>query len=239
MITGAAGGIGAATVQRFLREGACVAAMDLNIDDLSAIVVDNDSERILVHRGDCTDEAALAAFHAAAQRKFGPVDVLFNSVGQSARERAAPFDQSAEDVWRFVLEVSLVTTMRLSSMVAPEMRKRGGSIINMGSDAAFVGDANLADYAAAKMGVVGFSRALSRELASYGVTVNVIAPGAIKTKAHETLPKEVLDRIKADTPARRVGTPGEVAGVVAFLASADARFITGQTILINGGRWML
>ncbi len=176
MITGAAGGIGAATTQRFLREGARVAVMDRDVGDLAQFVANGDSTRMLVHEGDCTDEDALNSFHAETQEKFGPIDVLFNSVGQSARERAAPFEQSAEDVWRFVLEVSLMTTMRLSKLVVPDMRKRGGSIINMSSDAAFVGDANLADYAAAKMGIVGFSRTLARELASEGVTVNVIAP---------------------------------------------------------------
>jgi NAD(P)-dependent dehydrogenase (short-subunit alcohol dehydrogenase family) len=129
--------------------------------------------------------------------------------------------------------------MRMSRLVVPAMRARGGRIINMSSDAAFVGDAGLTDYAAAKMGIVGFTRALARELASYGVTVNAVAPGAIRTRAHERLTPSVIERIKATTPAGYVGEPEDVAGVVAFLASHDARYVTGQTLLIDGGRWMI
>ncbi|TPQ47628.1 short-chain dehydrogenase, partial [Prosthecomicrobium hirschii] len=169
-----------------------------------------------------------------------PVDILFNNVGQSGRERAAPFHESDEAVWRFVLEVSLFTTLRMARLVVPGMRARGsGRIVNMSSDAALVGDAGLADYAAAKMGIVGFTRSLARENAAFGITVNAVAPGAIRTRAHDRLTPAVLDRIKAGTPAGFIAEPEDVAGCVAFLASDDARYITGQTLAIDGGRWML
>src|SRR5205807_8019243 len=100
--------------------------------------------------------------------------MLFNTFVQSGRVRAAPFHEYAEWVWRFVLEVSLFTARLMSRLVVPAMRERGGRIINMSSDAAFVGDAGLTDYAAAKMGIVGFTRSLARELAPYGVTVNAV-----------------------------------------------------------------
>jgi NAD(P)-dependent dehydrogenase (short-subunit alcohol dehydrogenase family) len=139
-----------------------------------------------------------------------------------------------------VLEVSLFTAMRMARLVAPAMRERRfGRIVNMSCDAAFVGDAGLADYAAAKMGVVGFTRALARELAPFGVTVNAVAPGAIRTRAHDRLAPEVIDRIKAGAPAGFIAEPEDVAGCVAFLASDDARYVTGQTLLIDGGRWMV
>lgn len=238
VITGAAHGIGAATARRFLDEGARVAAIDREADGFAGLEAEHG--RLLAVAGDCTDAAALADFHARALAAFGPVDVLFNNVGQSGRERAVEFHASSEEVWRFVLEVSLFTTMRMARLVAPAMRERGcGRIVNMSSDAAFVGDAGLADYAAAKMGVVGFTRALARELAPFGVTVNAVAPGAIRTRAHDRLAPGVIDRIKAGAPAGFIAEPEDVAGCVAFLASDDARYVTGQTLMIDGGRWMI
>ena len=237
VITGAAHGIGAATVKRFLAEGARVAAIDREefADDLAGQA----GERFLPVAGDCTDAPTLSDFHARTLATFGPVDILFNNVGQSGRERAGPFHESVEDVWRFVIEVSLFATMRMSRLVTPSMRDRGGRVINMSSDAALVGDAGLVDYAAAKMGVVGFTRALAREMAPHGVTVNAVAPGAIRTRAHDRLTPSVIERIKSTTPAGFIAEPEDVAGVVAFLASDDARYVTGQTLLIDGGRWMV
>ncbi len=238
-ITGAAHGIGAATARRFLAEGARVAVIDREGDGFAANLADTPADMLMTMAGDCTDAAVLTEFHARAVAAFGPVDVLFNNVGQSGRERAAPFHESQEEVWRFVLEVSLFTTMRMSRLVVPTMRERGGRIINMSSDAALVGDAGLTDYAAAKLGVVGFTRALARELAPHGVTVNAVAPGAIRTRAHDRLTPAVLERIKATTPTGFIAEPEDVAGCVTFLASEDARYVTGQTLLIDGGRWMI
>jgi NAD(P)-dependent dehydrogenase (short-subunit alcohol dehydrogenase family) len=240
IVTGGANGIGAATARRFLAEGARVAVIDREPPDFAAALAPDQHARLLAVAGDCTDADALAAFHAQAETAFGPVDILFNNVGQSGRERAAPFHESDEAVWRFVLEVSLFTTLRMARLVVPGMRARGrGRIVNMSSDAALVGDAGLADYAAAKMGIVGFTRSLARETAGLGITVNAVAPGAIRTRAHDRLTPAVLDRIKAGTPAGFIAEPEDVAGCVAFLASDDARYITGQTLAIDGGRWML
>lgn len=242
VVTGGGQGIGAETAWRFLQHGARVAVLDLDCAPLQdRLLSDRDAQaRCMCVRGDCTDAAVVADFFATVARDFGPVDILFNNVGQSARARGGPFVSSEEETWRFVIEVSLMTTLRASRHVAAGMCARGhGRIVNMSTDAAFAGDVGLADYAAAKMGVVGFTRSLARELAPHGVTVNAVCPGAIRTRAHDTLCPEVLERIIANTPAGFVGTPADVAAAVCFLAGDDARFITGQTLLIDGGRWMV
>lgn len=238
-ITGAAHGIGAATARRFLSEGGRVAVIDREEDGFEEYRDGFPSDRLMVMVGDCTEASVLAEFHTRTVAAFGPVDILFNNVGQSGRERAAFFHESDEDVWRFVLEVSLLTTLRLSRLVVPSMRERGGRIVNMSSDAALVGDAGLTDYATAKMGIIGFTRSLARELAPFGVTVNAVAPGAIRTRAHDRLTPAVIEKIKATTPAGYIAEPADVAGCVAFLASEEARYVTGQTLLIDGGRWMI
>ena len=240
VITGGGNGIGAATAKRFLALGAHVAVIDRDIDGQADIMSVADNSCFLKMQGDCTDLPTLEHFVATVRRHFGEIDILFNNVGQSGREKAAKFIESQEEVWRFVLEISLLSAMRMSRLVAPAMcERRSGRIVNMSSDAAFVGDAGLADYAAAKMGVVGFTRALARELAASGVTVNAVAPGAIRTRAHDRLAPDVLDKIKAGTPAGFIAEPDDVAGVVVFFASDDARYITGQTLLVDGGRWMV
>ena len=239
LVTGAANGIGAACARRFAGDGAKVAVIDRDARGFDAALADLPSDRVFWMAGDCTDFATLSAFHAKAVERFGAVDILVNNVGQSGRERASEFHLSDEDVWRFVLEVSLICTMRMSRLVCAGMRERGGRFINMSSDAALVGDTELADYVAAKMGVIGFTRALARELAPFRATVNAVAPGAIRTQAHDKLPKDSIDRIIRGTPTGFIGVPEDVAAAVAFLASDEARFITGQTLLVDGGRWML
>jgi NAD(P)-dependent dehydrogenase (short-subunit alcohol dehydrogenase family) len=239
MVTGGGNGIGAVCARRFAEEGACVAVIDREAEGLARALKGLPAARVHAVVGDCTDGAALRAFHESTAAKFGPIDILLNNVGQSGRERSRPFHLSDEEVWRFVLEVSLLTAMRMTRLVAPTMRERGGRIVNMSSDAAFAGDAGLADYATAKMGLIGFTRSLARELAPFRTTVNAVAPGAIRTRAHDLIPPEVIDKIKRETPAGFVGEPEDVASAVAFLASEEARFITGQTLLIDGGRWMI
>lgn len=242
VVTGAANGIGRATALAFAAAGADVALLDLEAEPLASLAGEIEAlgRRAMALNLDCTDRAMIEVGFAAIRERFGRVDVLFNNVGQSARERATEFWESEPETWDFVLRVSLRSAMLCSRQVVGEMRaRRSGKIVNMSSESAFYGDTGLVDYSAAKMGAVGFTRALARELAPFRVNVNAVAPGAIGTRAHERLPAEVIDRIKTSTPMGYIGQPEDVANVVVFLASEDSRFITGQSLLIDGGRWMI
>ena len=242
VVTGAANGIGRASALRLAREGADLAVVDREGEALHAVgrAIEELGRPALAITADWTDAVAVGEAFAAIRRRFGRIDILFNNVGQSARERASEFHMSEEETWRFVIEVSLLTTMRATRLAVEEMRARkSGRIVNMSTESAFYGDVGFVDYAAAKMGVVGFTRALARELAPYQINVNAVCPGAIRTRAHDRLPVEVIDRVRTSVPMGYVAEPEDVAGVVAFLASDDARYITGQSILIDGGRWMI
>ena len=242
VVTGAANGIGRASALRLAREGAHLAVVDREGEALHAVerAIEELGGPALAITADWTDAVAVGEAFAAIRRRFGRIDILFNNVGQSARERASEFHMSEEETWRFVIEVSLLTTMRATRLAVEEMRARkSGRIVNMSTESAFYGDVGFVDYAAAKMGVVGFTRSLARELAPYQINVNAVCPGAIRTRAHDRLPVEVIDRVRTSVPMGYVAEPEDVAGVVAFLASDDARYITGQSILIDGGRWMI
>ena len=242
VVTGAANGIGRASALRLAREGADLAVVDREGEALHAVgrAIEELGRPALAITADWTDAVAVGEAFAAIRRRFGRIDILFNNVGQSARERASEFHLSEEETWRFVIEVSLLTTMRASRLAVDEMRARkSGRIVNMSTESAFYGDVGFVDYAAAKMGVVGFTRSLARELAPYQINVNAVCPGAIRTRAHDRLPVEVIDRVRTSVPMGYVAEPEDVAGVVAFLVSDDARYITGQSILIDGGRWMI
>ena len=242
LVTGAANGIGRSSALALARAGADLAILDIESEPLEQLAQElrEDSHRVIALSVDCTDSEGIATAFETVTKQLGPIDILFNNVGQSARAKASAFADSSEDTWRFVVEVSLFTTLRMSRLVVPGMIARGrGCIINMSTESAFYGDTGLADYAAAKMGVVGFTRSLARELAAQHIRVNAIAPGAIHTRAHDRLPAELIDRIRKSVPLGYVAEPEDVAHVVVFLASNASRYITGQTLLIDGGRWMI
>ena len=242
VVTGAANGIGRATALRFADEGANLAILDLEAEGLAATadLARQAGATVLTITGDCTDEALVTDAFKRIYADCGFVDILMNNVGQSARERASEFYASSSEVWRFVINVSLMSTMIASRQVVPAMRDAGrGKIVNVASNAGMAGEIGLSEYAAAKMGVIGFTRSLARELAPFKVNVNAICPGVTRTRVLERISDEILDGIRKSIPLGFFAEPEDIAAAVAFLASDDARYMTGQSVVVDGGRWMV
>jgi len=241
VVTGGANGIGRACALRLAQEGATLAVIDLEQDALNETAHAFAALHApLMIAADCTKRDEVEVFIARVQHEVGPIDILVNNVGQGARERKTTFLESSEEVWRFVVEINLFTTMRFSRLVAPGMVERGwGRIINMASESAVIGPNSSHDYGAAKMGVIGFTRAVARELAPHGVTVNALLPGPVRTRALERSAGDEAKKAVASIPVGFLGEPDDIAGFAAMLASDEGRYITGQSILVNGGRWWL
>jgi NAD(P)-dependent dehydrogenase (short-subunit alcohol dehydrogenase family) len=242
VVTGAANGIGRASALRFAAEGANLAIFDLLGDELAATKEKAEAAgaKVMTIVGDCTNEEFVAESFKQIYTDFGFVDILMNNVGQSARKRASEFYASNSEVWRFVLEVSLVSTMISSRQVVPQMREAGrGKIVNVASNAGLAGEIGLSEYAAAKMGVIGFTRSLARELAPFKVNVNAVCPGVTKTRIIDNISDEILDKIRQSIPLGFFAEPEDIAAAAAFLASDDARYMTGQSMVVDGGRWMV
>ncbi len=242
VVTGGANGIGKGCALRFAQEGATLAIIDREQDALAETRAELEAggARVLAVQADCTDLAQITEFIKRAEIDLGPIDILLNNVGQGARERKTSFLESDEDVWRFVVEINLFTTMRFTKLVTPAMVARGyGRVINMASESALIGPVGSHDYSAAKSAIIGFSRAVAREFAPHGVTVNVICPGPIMTRALAQSAGDEAKRAMASIPVGFIGEAEDIGAMATLLASSEGRFITGQTILVNGGRWFV
>ncbi len=242
VVTGAANGIGRASALRFAAEGANLAVIDMDDAGLAvtADLARKAGAKVQAITADCTDEQRVADAFKEIYASSGFIDILMNNVGQSARQRASEFYNSSSEVWRFVLEVSLMSTLIASRQVVPAMREAGrGKIVNVASNAGMAGEVGLSEYAAAKMGVIGFTRSLARELAPFKVNVNALCPGVTKTRVLENISEEILDRIRKSIPLGFFAEPEDIAASAAFLASDDARYMTGQSLVVDGGRWMV
>lgn len=234
VVTGAARGIGQAIALVLASRGASVAGID--IQDLSETgkQVEDAGGRWLGVRGDLTDQAQLRAAVGEARSALGDISVLVNN---AAIDDAISFDDLDLDRWRQVLTVDLEVPFLLVKEVVPDMRRRGGgSIINIASGSVVNPMARFVAYRAAKMGLIGMSRALAHELGQDSIRVNVVSPGVTMTAmAMEGLSDEVRAQSLGRQAIGRHGQPLDIAHAVAFLAGAEAEFITGQTLMVNGG----
>jgi 2-hydroxycyclohexanecarboxyl-CoA dehydrogenase len=236
LVTGGASGIGAATARRLAAEGARVAVADVNEPGAREVAAELDGSGVAM---DVTDVASVRAGVDAAADAVGPIDILINNAGS---DRFGFFLHSDEDLWDFVLGVNLRGVLAVTHAVLPGMHERGGVIVNVASEAGRVGSQGSAVYSAAKAGVIGFTKAIARESARYKVRVNAVAPGPIETpllNAAAEVYGEIGARLKQgmvdSTALRRSGEPEEVAAAIAFLASDDASYVTGQTLNVSGG----
>lgn len=242
VVTGGAHGIGRACAQMLHRHGAHVVLADIDEVGLDAVRfgIAPSEERLHCIAADLRAEATVKELFARIADEIGEVDILVNNVGQGARDRASSFRASNPETWNFLLDICLNTTIRCTHQVIGGMIDRGyGKIVNISSDSAFIGARASAVYAAAKGGVNAFTRSLAQETAAFGVTVNAVAPGYIQTRAMDLLPAELVERAIAETPMKKLGVPEDIANAVLFFASDMSRFVTGQTLIVNGGRWMI
>lgn len=241
IVTGAANGIGRATAILLAARGARLVLMDIDAEGLRTTTetIRAAGCTCLQVKTDLTSEKAVAEGFAAARDAYGPADILVNNVGQGAREKASSFAASGKASWDFLISICLRTTILCTHHVVADMQARkSGKIVNISSDSALMGAKASAAYAAAKGGVISFTRSLARELAADQINVNAIAPGYIKTRALELLPKHMSEKALGETPMGRFGEPEDVANAVLFFASHMSRYVTGQTLIVNGGRWM-
>jgi 2-hydroxycyclohexanecarboxyl-CoA dehydrogenase len=236
LVTGGASGIGAATARRLAADGARVAVGDLDLYGARAVAGELDG---IATELDVADTGSVARAVDATTAALGPVDVLVNNAGT---DRFGFFLNTDEALWDLVLGVNLRGVLACTHAVLPAMHERGGVIVNVASEAGRVGSQGSATYSAAKAGVIGFTKAIARESARFGVRCNAVAPGPIATPLLDSAPEQLgelgarLRQAMIDaTAVRRIGEPDEVAAVIAFLASDDASYVTGQTVNVSGG----
>jgi NAD(P)-dependent dehydrogenase (short-subunit alcohol dehydrogenase family) len=237
LITGGGGGIGRAAAERFASEGARVALVDLAPAALaeSAAAVEKAGGEVLTVHADVTRLADVERYAETAVKRFGVIDVFFNNAGVLGAVK--PLVDYPEETFDRVMAVNVKAVWLGMKVVAPLMRARGGgAIVNTASIAGLRGSPNIIAYTASKHAVVGLTRAASLELARHGIRVNAVCPAPIETPMARQLEVDVKrERLTATIPLRRYGAPGEVAALVAFLASADAAYITGAIYTVDGG----
>jgi 3-oxoacyl-[acyl-carrier protein] reductase len=236
LVTGATGGIGEAIARALHSQGATVAISGTREEKLSALAADLGS-RVHPLQCDLTDKDAVEALVPNAEAAMERVDIVVNNAGVT---RDNIFVRLRDEDWDAVIAVNLTAGFRIARAAARGMmRRRAGRIIGITSVVGVTGNAGQGNYAAAKAGMIGMSKALAQEIAARGVTVNCIAPGFIETAMTSTLTDKQRELLLSRVPAGRLGTPADVAAIAVYLASDEAAYVTGQTFHVNGGMAMI
>jgi 2-hydroxycyclohexanecarboxyl-CoA dehydrogenase len=243
VVTGGANGIGAAIARRLAEEGCAVGIFDLDgaAGEKIAGEIKAGGGRASLHVVDITDYDAVVRAIESVEASFGPVSFLVNNAGW---DRAANFLDTAPDFWRKVVAINLFGPLNMNHVVLRGMAARGfGRVVNIASDAGRVGSSGEAVYSACKGGIIAFTKTLARELVGKGVILNTICPGPTDTAILRSFLEgpdgtRIAEGLKRAIPMRRLGAPEDYPGLVAFLLSDDAAYITGQTISVSGGLTM-
>ncbi|MBR1649510.1 MAG: 3-oxoacyl-[Alphaproteobacteria bacterium] len=236
LITGANGGLGDKIARTLHAQGATLALTDRRTDNMEKLKSEL-GERVEYFVADLTDADSISQLIKDVEEKFGRVDILVNNAGLTKDNL---FIRMSDEDWQLVLDVNLTAGFKLAkAAVRGMMKRRFGRIIGIASVVGVTGNAGQANYSASKAGMIAMNKCLAQEVGSRGITVNSIAPGFIRTPMTDVLPDDVKAALLAKIPEAKLGEAQDIANVVAFLASDEAQYITGQTININGGMAMI
>jgi len=235
LVTGASRGIGKAIASQLKEAGATVIGTATSVsgaDKISEYLGDNNGQVLNV-----TNDESITTLFEYIKSEHSGIDILVNNAGITKDNL---FMRMKDDEWQDIIDTNLSSVFKLSkAVIRTMMKKRNGRIINIGSVVGTMGNAGQVNYATAKAGLLGFTKSLAREVASRGITVNTVAPGFIDTDMTQTLTDEQKEGIFSQVPANRLGKPEEIANAVVFLASEGAAYITGETLHVNGGMYMV
>ena len=244
VITGGGGGIGGAAARRMAAEGANLAVLDRALEPAETVAAEirDAGGSAQAFACDITDRAQVDAAVAAAEDAFGPVDVLINNAGWDVFK---PFTKTEPADWERLIAINLTGALHMHHAVLPGMvERRAGRIVNISSDAARVGSSGEAVYAACKGGIVAFTKTIAREHSRHNITANVVCPGPTDTalfadyKEGAGDPEKLEAAFRRSIPLGRIGEPGDLSGAIAFFASDDSAYITGQVLSVSGGLTM-
>ena len=236
LVTGSSGGIGEAIARTLHAQGATVGLHGTRIEKLEALAAELGS-RIKIFPANLGDRAEVRALGQKAEAELEGVDILVNNAGIT---KDGLFVRMSDEDWDSVLEINLAAVFRLTrELTHPMMRRRFGRIINITSVVGVTGNPGQANYCASKAGMIGFSKSLAQEIATRHITVNCVAPGFIESAMTGKLNEKQKEAIMGAIPMRRMGTGDEVASAVAYLASNEAGYVSGQTLHVNGGMAMI